>query len=199
MLNGRILAESLRIGCDLQVRDLRISRIDRRDVSSGAASYQPRVWTLLDIEGPDDIADDLAAALSEALVDGHGWYADFRVGADHVVVYRGRTFRYAVGDEAGRREAADYGRSVGVPSHQLDYGRAAPARPRAGCGRAGCARRRRGGARAPGGHGVPFGTRTAWRPLTSRECTGRCPDRAVCTELMALTSGHSSPIKITLD
>jgi hypothetical protein len=122
MLQGRILAESLRIGCDMQVRDLRISRVDRQDVSQGAASYQPGVWTLLDVEGPDDIADDLSSALADALIEGQGWYADFRVGADHVVVYPARVFRYAVGDQAGRTEAVEYGRSVGVPAHQLDWG-----------------------------------------------------------------------------
>jgi hypothetical protein len=122
MLHGRILAESLRIGCDLRVRDLRLSRVDRQDVSPGAAAYQPDVWTLLDIEGPDDVADDLAAALADALVEGQGWYADFRVGADHVIVFPGRVFRYAIGDQAGRAEAAEYGRSSGVPAHQLDWG-----------------------------------------------------------------------------
>ena len=122
MLSGRILAESLRVGCELRVRDLRLVRVDRLDVSAGAAPYQPGVWTLLDVEGPDDVADDLAAALSEGLVDGGGWYADFRVGADHVIVFPGRVFRYAVGDRAGREAAVEYGKSAGVPAHQLDWG-----------------------------------------------------------------------------
>ena len=122
MLHGRILAESLRVGCDLRVRDLRISRVDRQDVSRGAAPYQPDIWTLLDVEGPDDVADDLASALADGLIEGQGWYADFRVGTDHVVVFPGRVFRYTVGDQAGRNEATAYGRSVGVPAHQLDWG-----------------------------------------------------------------------------
>lgn len=121
MLHGRILAESLRIGCDLQFRDLRITRVDRQDVSRGSAPYQPDVWTLLDVEGPDDLADELAAALADALIEGPGWYADFGVGADHVVVFSGRIFRYRAGDPAGRREAVEYGKSVGVPLHQLDW------------------------------------------------------------------------------
>jgi hypothetical protein len=122
MLHGRILAESLRIGCAVQVRDLRITRLDRQDVSDGAAPYQPDVWTLLDVEGPDDVADELAATLADALIDGQGWYADFRVGTDHVIVFPGRVFRYTVGDGAGRDEAVGYGRSAGVPARQLDWG-----------------------------------------------------------------------------
>jgi hypothetical protein len=122
MLTGRILAESLRIGCDLQIHGLRMTRIDRQDVSPGAAQYQPDVWTLLDVEGPDELADDLAAALAGALVEGQGWYADFRVGDDHVIVFPGRVFRYTVGDQAGRAEAVAYGKSAGVPTGQLDWG-----------------------------------------------------------------------------
>lgn len=122
MLHGRILAESLRIGCDLQVRGLRMARVDRLDVSGGAAPYQPDVWTLLDVEGPDDVADELASTLAAALIEGQGWYADFRVGTEHVVVFPGRVFRYPVGGQAGRDEAVEYGRSAGVPAHQLDWG-----------------------------------------------------------------------------
>jgi hypothetical protein len=38
-----------------------------------------------------------------------------------VVVFAGKIFRFPRGDEAGRAEAAAYGRSVGVPDHQLDW------------------------------------------------------------------------------
>ncbi|MEV4499163.1 hypothetical protein AB0J84_26145 [Micromonospora arborensis] len=122
MVQGRVIAESLRVGCDLQVRDLRITRIDRQDVSASAGSQQPDVWTLLDVEGPDDTADDLASALAAALVQGRGWYADFRTTGDHVVIFPGRIFRYAIGDHAGRAEAVRHGRLAGVPPHQLDWG-----------------------------------------------------------------------------
>lgn len=122
MLHGRILAESLRLGCDLQVPDLQLSRVDRHDVSHEAAPYQPDVWTVLDVQGPDEAADHLASALADALIEGQGWYADFRVGADHVVVFPGRVFRYTMGDQAGRDEAVAYGMSVGVPAYQLDWG-----------------------------------------------------------------------------
>jgi hypothetical protein len=43
------------------------------------------------------------------------------VGDDHVVVYADRIFRYRRGDRHGRDEAVAYGRTVGVPDHQLDW------------------------------------------------------------------------------
>ena len=114
--------ESLRVGGELRVPDLRVVRIAREDVSGSAAPGQPGTWTLLDVEAPDPVADRLAEALATGLAADHGWYADFRVGGDHVVVFAGRVFRYRMGDEAGRRAAVEYGRAVGVPDHQLDWG-----------------------------------------------------------------------------
>ena len=105
MLTGRLLAEGLRVGADLEVADLRVVRIGRHDVSKsttpsdgsdpagdrprGAVAGQPPIWTFLDFEAPDDSADDLAQALAAALESETGWWADFVVGGDHVVVFAG--------------------------------------------------------------------------------------------------------------
>jgi hypothetical protein len=138
MLTGRLLAESLRVGADLAVADLPVVRIGRHDVSNsttpsdgsdpagdsprGAIAGQPRIWTFLDFEAPDDRADDLAHALAAALQTETGWWADFVVGADHVVVFAGRVFRDRIGDTSARAEAVAWGRASGTPEHQLDWG-----------------------------------------------------------------------------
>jgi hypothetical protein len=142
MLTGRLLAESLRVGSDLAVADLRVVRLGRHDVSSstlpgaepddpdpdlgapgaGATEDQPKIWTIVDFEAPDERADVLAQALADALETTIGWWADFIVGDDHVVVFANRIFRYRIGDDAGREEAVSWGRSVGTPDHQLDWG-----------------------------------------------------------------------------
>ncbi|MEU7778891.1 hypothetical protein [Micromonospora parva] len=122
MLTGRIIAESLATGSAIQVPELRVVRISREDVGESRAPDQPTAWTLLDVEAPDEVADDLASVLAESLAKHQGWYADFRVGRDHVVVFPGQVFRYTVGDQDGRQAAVDYGRGDGVPLHQLDWG-----------------------------------------------------------------------------
>jgi hypothetical protein len=121
MLRGLILAESLRPGAVLEVPDLRIARVWREDVSASTAPTQPPLWTFLDVEAPDERAGALADALAATLSDDGGWYADFRVGADHVVVFAGRVFRYRRGDGTAKAHVVAYGRSVGVPAHQLDW------------------------------------------------------------------------------
>ncbi|MEU5324203.1 hypothetical protein AB0G67_46945 [Streptomyces sp. NPDC021056] len=138
MIRGRLIAESLRAGADLQMVELRLVRLGRHDVSAstlpadersdgndqhGAVSGQPLTWTFVDFEGPDHIADDLAQALADALEPEFGWWADFIVNdVDRVIVFAGRYFRYRRGDEAGRAEAVAWGRATGTPEHQLDWG-----------------------------------------------------------------------------
>jgi hypothetical protein len=90
-------------------------------VAASATPAQPSVWTFIEFEADDDAAEELAAGLAGALLAEGGWYADFTVDTDRVIVFANRIFRYRRGDRAARSEAEAYGRSVGVPDHQLDW------------------------------------------------------------------------------
>jgi hypothetical protein len=121
VLTGTLIAESLRIGASLDVDGLRVTRLSRRDVSASTAADQPPIWTFLDFEADDDVAGPLARSLAGALLTDGGWYADFTVGEEHVVIFADKIFRYARADPDGRAAAVKYGRTVGVPVHQLDW------------------------------------------------------------------------------
>jgi hypothetical protein len=139
VLTGRLIAESLRVGQDLRVPGLTVARLGRHDVtrsttpfegvasdsadrSEGASGTQPNIWTFVDFEAPDERADELAEALARALMRENGWWADFVVGDDHVVVFASKVFRYRIGDADARNAAVDYGVAAGTPRHQLDWG-----------------------------------------------------------------------------
>jgi len=122
MMNGCLLAESLRTGSDVELRGVRLTRVGRRDVSDSVSPTQPTLWTLIDFEVDDDLADQLATALAGALLPEDGWYADFQSVDEHVVVFADRVFRYRKGDLAARDRAVQYGRAAGTPEHQLDWG-----------------------------------------------------------------------------
>jgi hypothetical protein len=122
MLKGLLLAESLRAGAELRVPALSLVAVVRRDVSASVAATQPPIWTFVEFEAPDDAAQELAAALARSLLAEGGWYADFTVGDDHVVVFADRIFRYRRGDQVARAEAVAYGKLMGVPEPQLDWG-----------------------------------------------------------------------------
>jgi hypothetical protein len=119
-LQGTLIAESLSVGAALDGVALTVSKIWRADVGDAAAG-QPRTWTFVEFEAPEEDAEALAGELEGALQGSGGWYCDFRTGDETFVVFAGRSFRYARGDAAGRAEAAEYGRAVGVPAAQLDW------------------------------------------------------------------------------
>lgn len=122
MLKGALLAESLRVGASLDLPGLIVTRVARSDVSGSATADQPSVWTLLEFEAVDEVADQLADALAGSLLAEGGWYANFTVGDEHVVVFADRVFRHQRGDRSRRAEAEAYARQVGVPEHQMDWG-----------------------------------------------------------------------------
>ena len=119
MFRGCVLAESLRTGVEATLPGLTLVRIRRQDVSG---SSTPSVRTFLDVEVPDDRADELAVLLAAALSPDGGWYADYQSETEHVVVFSGRWFRYRKGDDTARAEAVAFGRAAGIPEHQLDWG-----------------------------------------------------------------------------
>jgi hypothetical protein len=138
MLKGRLIVESLKTGVDLEISDFRLVRLGRHDVSNsttpfteggdapgdagGSVPGQPPVWTFLDFEAPDERAEELARALADGLESKLGWWADFTVAEDHVVVFADRVFRYRIGDHEARQQAVAWGRNAGTPEHQLDWG-----------------------------------------------------------------------------
>src|SRR5687767_10982186 len=117
MISGRIIAESLKPGADLRLDGLRLTRLGRHDVSTstlptdertdaeqhGVTEGQPAVWTFIDFEAPDDLADHLTQSLAEALEPNLGWWADFTIDdSEHAIIFANRAFRYPVGDETAR-------------------------------------------------------------------------------------------------
>lgn len=120
MIEGTLIAESIRVGAKLDRVRLVTRRIHRAaagDVSAG----QPELWTFIEFETEEPAATALADALAQALDRRHGWYADFHTPEDTFVVYSSRVFRYPRGDGPGRAVAMAYGRAMGVPENQLDW------------------------------------------------------------------------------
>jgi len=120
VLSGTLLAESIRVDTELSIDGLFVTRIFRKDFPDEPPGM-PTTWTFIEFQAEDERAGELAQKLADILIAEGGWYADFGVGNDHVVVFAGKVFRYRKGDEAGRAEATQYGLSVGCPANQLDW------------------------------------------------------------------------------
>jgi hypothetical protein len=119
MIEGTLIAESLRTGTSLENLKLTVGKISRFH-PQGATPGQPGTWTTIDFEADEAEADALAQAFAGAL-DQPGWYVDFRSPADTFVVFPGRIFHYPRGDSNGRGEAQEHGRQLDIPEAQLDW------------------------------------------------------------------------------
>jgi uncharacterized caspase-like protein len=119
MIRGAVISESLKPGTQLEGYGLLVTKLARYEVGE-VPDYQPGVWTLIEFEGPDDVAEELAEQLSGVLAE-PGWYANFYSDTESFVVFANKVFRYRRGDGKGREEAQTYGRTRGVPEPQLDW------------------------------------------------------------------------------
>lgn len=119
MIEGTLLAESLRVGTSLADLNLTVRKISRYRVP-GATSDQPGIWTSLEFTADEGRADELAQTFADAL-DQPGWYVNFESPTESFVMFPGRVFRYPRGDAAGRAQAQAYGRQLAIPEPQLDW------------------------------------------------------------------------------
>jgi hypothetical protein len=119
MLEGTLIAESLRTGSALDGLGLTVRKIARY-APGDTTDDQPALWTSIDFEVADGDADALAGILAATLGE-PGWYANFQSADVAFVVFRGKVFRYPRGDPDGRAAAQAHGRALGVPESQLDW------------------------------------------------------------------------------
>jgi len=117
MFTGLILAESLKDEAVLSL--MRVVRREVWDVGPRAADFQPTIWNAIFVEGDAAKIAEAAEALSSALIP--RWYANLSTDKTEYVVFPGRIFTHAKGDRSAASEAMEYGRSLGIPEHQLDW------------------------------------------------------------------------------
>ena len=119
MLEGTLIAESLRVGTTLADLNLTVRKISRYR-AGGTTPDQPGIWTALDFEAGESDARELAEAFAGVL-DQPGWYVNFQSPAESFIVFPGKIFRYPRGDAAGRAAAQAHGRQLAIPEPQLDW------------------------------------------------------------------------------
>lgn len=114
---GLLLRESLK---DLSILDLiQITKTETWNVGN-AAELQPETWTAIYFEGNASQSDFIAEKMSGSLKP--SWYINFSTEANNVyVIFPNKVFKYIKGDERARGDAIEYGRSLDIPEHQLDW------------------------------------------------------------------------------
>jgi hypothetical protein len=119
MYTGLILKESLENTDILKDDRVTITKEETWNVEKSAVDWQPKVWTAIYVEGADKDVEDVAAIVSDSILD--KWYANLSDSVTDFVIFRKKIFSYAKRDNDKKQEARKYGQSIGVPEHQLDW------------------------------------------------------------------------------
>jgi len=119
MCTGLILKESLE-SSDVFLDDrITITKEEIWNIGKRAVDWQPKVWTAIYIEGADEDIEDIAVIISNSILD--KWYANLSDSKTEYVIFQNKIFSYAKGDGDTKQEARNYGKSIGVPEHQLSW------------------------------------------------------------------------------
>ena len=78
-------------------------------------------WTLHTVEIVEDKAEGVAEEISKALESEHNWYADFKNKVTHFIIFKNKVFKVGRTRKEQYDEAKEYGISLGIPPHQVDF------------------------------------------------------------------------------
>ncbi len=91
----------------------------------GAEHHTPWLdqWTLHEIELSDCDASRIAEQISRSIRSNQqgSWYADFKDETHHYIVFRDRVFFIERSSQEQYDAAKQYGLSLGIPEHQVDF------------------------------------------------------------------------------
>ncbi|MDO8269130.1 MAG: hypothetical protein Q7T54_00475 [Candidatus Levybacteria bacterium] len=121
MYTGVIIQESL---TDQEILDkVHVIRTVVEEVTLRHNTPWVKSWILHTIEIEEDEIDKWAEWLSHNIDDSHDhpWYADFRNDKYHYVIFPDKIFKIDRSNSEQNKEAQEYGKSVGIPDHQLDW------------------------------------------------------------------------------
>ena len=121
VFRGIVIEESLADKAVLS--NLRIVETETAAVTPKHGTPWLHQWTLHTVELDDAIAETVAFRISKSLDPEHGgsWFADFFNEKTHYVIFLNRVFRIDRHSKPQYDETVQYGRSLGIPPHQLAF------------------------------------------------------------------------------
>ena len=103
------------------LKSVRIVKTDIERVTDTHKTPWVKQWTMHTVEIPDSDAEGIARVLSRSLDSRHEWYADFKNAKTHFIIFRDKVFRIERASPAQYQDVVNYGISLGIPAHQLDF------------------------------------------------------------------------------
>jgi hypothetical protein len=118
---GVIIQESL---TDQEILDkLHVVRTKIEEVTPAHQTPWVKTWILHTVEIEDEDADKWAEWLSVHIDNSHDhpWYVDYKNDKFHYIIFPGKIFKVDLSNPTLYKDAENYGVSVGIPPHQLDW------------------------------------------------------------------------------
>ncbi len=78
-------------------------------------------WTLINVNIPEDKAQEIAEEISKSLDFKHSWYADFKNDSHHFIIFKNKVFCVNVYSKEQYDKVKEYGISLGIPYYQLTF------------------------------------------------------------------------------
>ncbi len=119
MYTGLIIKESMEKSDIFDDNDLKISKTESWELGERVANFQPKTWTAIFIEGEEEKIDAIAKKISKSILP--KWYANISNSTTEYVIFHEKIFKHKKGNKKDAKEAISYGKSVGIPEHQLDW------------------------------------------------------------------------------
>ncbi len=79
-------------------------------------------WRLHTVEIPEKKADEIASEISRSFDLEHpDWYADFKNDSYHFIIFSNKIFKVDLANPVLYKQAKEYGLSINIPEHQVDF------------------------------------------------------------------------------
>lgn len=117
---GIIIEESLEDKSVL--KNLKILKTEVEPVTEEHKTPWLKQWTLDTVEIPEEKVEEIAEEIGKALETKHtAWYADFKNKATHFIIFPEKIFKINRKNASEYEQAKNYGISLGIPEHQVDF------------------------------------------------------------------------------
>lgn len=121
MYTGVIIEESLE-NEDI-LKKIKIVSTEIEQVTENFKTPWLTQWTLDTVEIPESEIEAVAQEVQSAIDSVHNtsWYVDFKNDSTHYIIFKNRIFVIDRTKREQYQEASDYGVSLGVPAHQVNF------------------------------------------------------------------------------
>lgn len=119
--SGIIIEESLDYKSVLE--KLKVLKTEIEPVTESHQTPFVKQWTMHTVDISECDLDEITEEIGKSLDKEHAWFADFKNEHYHYVIFLNKVFKVDLTKSSQYDEVVEYGLKLGIPKHQLGFGR----------------------------------------------------------------------------